>query len=170
MISEMFTRLENEFAQKMGSDALSTARIHSPAEQFLEDVSCISLLMKTCLLIKEDSLRCRIFTYSFMKRLLLRKKVVGSWLVVLLANPDTSSSAIEYLEEISNLTASVALGIPKPKVTDIAKFHDQLEELIVEISQYDYILPALFLLKGQNMKRACSVSIICNSYCLDPFV
>lgn len=156
MLSEIFTRLETEFSRKMGPTSLSLARIHSPAQQFLEEISSITLLIKTCLLIGEDTLRCRIFAYSFMKRLLLRKKMVGKWLVVLLSNADTSSRAIEYFEEISNLTAGVALGIAKPKITDIASFHNRREELILEISTFDYILPALFLLNEQDMQRACS--------------
>ena len=158
MLSEMYIRLESDFSQKVGSTSVSMARIRSPAEQFVESISRVPSLIKTCLLIRKDSLRCRIFAYSFMRRLLLKKEMVGDWIVYLFANAKTSSRALEYFEELSNLTPSVALGISKPKATDNAEFHDQLEQLIVKNSECEEILPKLFLLNEADMKRACSVS------------
>ena len=60
--------------------------------------------------------------------------MVGNWLVSLSANSETTSRALEYFKEISNLIPSITLRVSKLKVIDITEFYGQLEELIMKIS------------------------------------
>jgi len=149
MCFEVFNRIES--ANKIGVNS----NLFSPVEEFIRSFACIPNLFKTSLLINDDALRYRIFDYSFIKRCYLIDLTVNDWLVVILSNKDTSQRGIEYFEGLSNLTTSVALGIAKPKITDIIRFRQQLEAVIAKISNMDYILPALFMLNEQDMKRAC---------------
>ena len=152
-ISEIVTRLENSTIDIERFDSL--ARIHSPAEQFISHVSLIPMLLKTCLLMNKDKLRQQIFKQSYMKRCLLMSHFVGDWLVILVANSDTSTRAIEYFESLSKLNPT-GLGIEQYHFTDIAQFNEKRENILLKISKMDYILPALFMLSVSDMKRACS--------------
>ena len=80
---------------------------------------------------------------------------VGDWIVILLANKDTSSRVIEYFEYLTRLTPSEALGLIKPQITDITKFRSKLENIISKIAKMEYILPALFMLNENDVNRAC---------------
>ena len=153
MLSEVHRRIE-----AASSAALTNAVVKgSPEEEFISKFSdsTAHYLFKTLLLINDDVLRYRIFDYSFMKRCYLNQDTVSDWLVVLLSNTNTMTRAVDYFEGLSKLTTSSALGITKPRVTDIVRFRKSLENLIVKISNMDNILPALFMLNGQDMKRAC---------------
>ena len=125
-----------------------------PTETYLQTFSNMPLLLKTCLLINDNSWRRRIFDYPFMKRCLLMRHVVDKWLVVFLADDKLASRAIEYFEVLSRLTPSSGLGIVKPSATDVTEFKQKMDDVILHLSKIDYILPALFMLKNQDMKRA----------------
>ena len=152
-ITDIITLLENTNLdiEKFSSNT----RLNSPSAQFLSQVSLIPLLLKTCLLINKDKLRKRLFYHSFIKRCILMEHTVGEWLVVFLANSDTSSRAIEYFELLTKLTPYTAFGNGQDQVTDTTLFLEKREEVIMKISNMDNILPALFMLNDDDMKRAC---------------
>ena len=79
---------------------------------------------------------------------------VGDWIVMFLTNNDTSSRVIEYFESLTKLTPSEALGIIKPQITDVMHFRSKLEKVLSKIAEMEYILPALFMLSENDMKRA----------------
>ena len=153
-LSDIFFRLENTDIDVEKLD--SFRRLTSPSEIFLSKISRIPLLLKTCLLIHKDKLRQRVFDFYYMKRCLLNEDTVGEWIVIFLANDDTSSRVIEYFEILTKLTPSDALGVFKPQITDIMLFHSRLESVMKKIAEYEFILPALFMLKENDMKRACN--------------
>lgn len=152
-LSDFVNRLENTNLDVERFNSM--ARLNGPAEQFVSKVSLIPSLLKTCLLIKEDKIRHKLFTCALIKRCILIDHTVGNWLVIFLANRDESSRAIEYFECLSKLTP-IAVGIDLSQVTDVEHFYEKRENIITKISKMDYILPALFMLNDKDMKRACS--------------
>ena len=153
-LSDIFFRSENTDIDIEKLDSMR--RLESPSEIFLNKISRIPLMLKTCLLIEKDKLRQRIFDFHYMKRCLLNEDTVGEWIVIFLANDDTSSRVIEYFEILTKLTPSDALGIIKPQITDIMLFRWKIESVMKKITGYEFILPALFMLKENDMKRACN--------------
>ena len=81
---------------------------------------------------------------------------VGDWIVILLANKDTSSRVIEYFEYLTKLTPSDAIGIINPQITDYRQFRSKLDNVISKIAEMEFILPALFMLNENDVKRACN--------------
>ena len=155
MLSEVHNRIET--ANKLAFAQGGTMSNISPEEEFVLSFanSLSHFVFKTTLLINDDALRGRILDYGFMKRCYLNQRTVSDWLVVFLSNREMSTRGVEYFEHLSKLSTCTALGISKSRTTDVIKFRQGLEDLIVKISSMDHILPALFMLNQQDMKRAC---------------
>lgn len=151
-LSDMFLNLENTGIDIQKLDSMRC--LASPSGQFLHYASNTPQLLKTCLLIDKDKIRQRIFNFHYIKRCLLMDHAVGDWIVIFLANKETSSRVIECFESLSKLTPSDALGMIKPQINDVAQFRSRMEKHTSKIAKMEFILPASFMLNENGMKRA----------------
>ena len=154
MIANTFVLLKTSSINSMLEVRNSSRRLNSPEELCLQMFSRMPLLFKTCLLVNDNSKREQIFGYTYMKRCFLYKHTVGPWLVALLADSYLASRAIEYFEYLSRLTTVTGMGIAKPSASDVIEFNERMEDIISHLAKMDYIIPALYMLSDEDMKRA----------------
>jgi len=126
-------------------------------ESIVENFSSIPNILKTILLIADDSTMYRILDRAIIQRALLNTDLIGPWIVDMLKSSDKCERVIDYFELISSLSITNAFDLKRrPRLSDNRKFFSMREDLIKHIANLDGLLRSLFKLENNVMSRACS--------------
>ena len=127
----------------------------------LDNVAQIPSLLKTVLLIDDNSLKYQILEMPAFQRILLRTNTVDSWLIGMLASGGIEASrACDYFDAISSLSIQNALGLENVRLSDKKIYHELQDGMIRHLSSFPGIIPSLFFLKPQERKRVTSKHVV----------
>jgi len=148
----------------LNDDNASFASATTTAErndQITDHVSSIQLLLKTVLLIDNESTMQNILNMRLFNLCLFNIRFVDTWLVAMLESDHGRSRAIDFFHTLSNLTVNNVLEIQgKPRIADYELFYHMREVMIQHIAGFEGLLPALFVLNPDELARICSTYAI----------
>lgn len=155
VLSTIIEYLEKTSYQKTYSSATEVRKT------VLDNVTQIPSLLKTILLIDDNSLKYQILEMPIFQRIMLRKNTVDYWLIGMLANGGIEASrAIDYFDVLSSLTVSSTLGIRTVRLADRKKYYQMKEDMIQHLSTFPGIIPSIFFLRNQEKRRATSKYVV----------
>ena len=132
-------------------------------EAIVSNIASIPDFIKTIMLLdSEEELKFALST-TIVKRVLMNKHSVGTWLTMMLqsGNKDVSGRAINYLKHVSDLSAAEKPYLNAAKASsDLSRADNHRDGLHNEMSRLKDFVPSLLALGESGMEEAASSMVV----------
>jgi len=130
-------------------------------DPLMENFCSLPFLLKTVLLIEEDSKRIQILELPIFKKAMLNPKLIDVWLVCMLCSETKSKRVIDFIELLSDLTINEAFDIyRRARSEEKQRFIEKRNAVVNRIATMNGIMPALANLEQQELERACGTIVV----------
>lgn len=162
--SNLDLRKKKKHQARQGVQSLKD--MHGPSElssMVVEHIASIPHLLETVLSIADESDMEYVLSTSIMRRVLLDKHSVGTWLTTMLQNPHRQMAlrAVEYLHAVSRLCScndskdKKLLGRSYPITRTL-----ECEDLIDEVSRLPDFIPSLLMLGDRGIEEVSTTLVV----------
>lgn len=126
-----------------------------------QQYATIPYLLKTVYLVEDENTRQEVIHSTIIQRIMYCSESVGGWLSKMLRHGHVPSKrAVDYVQDVTRITASDYIGVTSPTEKDTEAFEQDRELLFASLERAGKLVPSLTGLGKDEKARAATTDAV----------